>query len=129
MFLLAHGMVKLLIVRIEICRGKDMTGKEFVKLCHDEKENILASYFAEDRESEVASILKSLIQAGVSKDELYRLVDTVMTDSYYTLLLGIDGAGSLGNTQKTYKLLDENGELLNPCGELEENAYSYFIEE
>ena len=41
MFLLAHGMVKLLIVRIEICRGKDMTGKEFVKLCHDEKENIL----------------------------------------------------------------------------------------
>ena len=105
-----------------------MTGKEFVKLCHDEKESILASYFADNGESEVSAILKILIQAGVSKDELYRLVDTVMTDSYYSLLLGIDGASSLGDTQETYKLLDENGDLLNPCGEIEENAYSYFIE-
>ena len=106
-----------------------MTGKEFVKLCHDEKESILKGYFADDGESEVSAILQSLIQAGVSREELYRLVNIVMTDSYYTLLLGIDGACSLGNTQETYKLLDENGELLNPCGEIEENAYSYFIEE
>ena len=106
-----------------------MTGKEFVKLCHDEKENILASYFADDGESEVSIIIKRLTQAGVSKDELYRLVDTVMTDSYYTLLLGIDGACSLGNTQETYKLLDENGKHLNPCGEIEDNAYSFFMED
>lgn len=106
-----------------------MTGKEFVKLCHDEKESILASYFADEGESEVSAIIKRLIQAGISRDELYRLVNTVMTDSYFTLLLGIDGASSLGNTQETYRLFDENGELLNPCGEIEENAYSYFIEE
>jgi len=106
-----------------------MTGKDFVKLCHDEKENILASYFADDGESEVTSIINSLTEAGVSKDDLYKLVDTVMIDSYYTLLLGLDGACSLGDTQATYKLLDENDELLNPCGEIEENAYNYFIEE
>ena len=57
-----------------------MTGKEFVKLCHDEKESILASYFADNGESEVSAIIKRLIQAGISRDELYRLVNTVMTD-------------------------------------------------
>ena len=48
---------------------------------------------------------------------------------YYTLLLGLDGEASLGNTQITYKLYDENGNLLNECGELEAAAYRYFVEE
>ncbi|SFO64275.1 hypothetical protein SAMN05216351_12221 [Pseudobutyrivibrio sp. JW11] len=52
-----------------------------------------------------------------------------MTDSYYTLLLGIDGACSLGDKQITYKLYDEEGKHLNPCGEIEENAYQYFMED
>lgn len=47
----------------------------------------------------------------------------------HTLLLGLDGEASLGNTQITYKLYDENGNLLNECGELEAAAYRYFVEE
>lgn len=106
-----------------------MTGKDFVELCHTEKESILESYFAEDGESEVAAMIKELINDGLNKDNLYKLVNTVMTDSYYTLLLGIDGACSLGDKQITYKLYDEEGKHLNPCGEIEENAYQYFMED
>lgn len=47
----------------------------------------------------------------------------------HNLLLGLDGEASLGNTQITYKLYDENGNLLNECGELEAAAYRYFVEE
>ena len=106
-----------------------MTGKEFVQLCHTEKENTLDSYFAEDGESEAATMIKELVNAGVNKDDLYKLVNTVMTDTYYTMLLGLDGACSLGDKQITYKLYDEEGKHLNPCGEIEENAYQYFMED
>ena len=106
-----------------------MTGKDFVQLCHTEKENILDSYFEEDGESEAATMIKELVNAGVNKDYLYKLVNTVMADTYYTLLLGLDGACSLGDKQITYKLYDEEGKHLNPCGEIEENAYQYFMED
>ena len=36
------------------------------------------------------------MRAGVGKDDLYKLIDSVMTDTYYTLLLGLDGEASLG---------------------------------
>ena len=106
-----------------------MTGKDFAKLCYEEKKSILNSYFANEAQSAVSLIINRLIASGASKEELYKLVDTVMTDSFYTLLLGLDGACSLGNEQVTYKLYDEDGNFLNPCGEIEENAYNYFIEE
>lgn len=45
------------------------------------------------------------------------------------MLLGLDGECSLGDQQNSYKLYDEDGHCLNPCGELEESAYSYFMEQ
>ena len=104
-----------------------MTGEEFVKHCYDEKESILRQYFAESSESSVGEILSELIRSGADKEQLHKLVDTVMTDSFYTILLGLDGAASLGGEQVTYKLYDEEGSLLNECGELEESAYEFFI--
>ena len=105
-----------------------MTGEEFVKLCRKEKDSMMQIYFTEDSESEASRIIKEMVQTGTSKEDLYRLVNTVLTDNYYTLLLGIDGACSLGDKQIMYKLYDEEGNLLNECGEIEESAYSCFIE-
>ena len=105
-----------------------MTGEEFVKLCLKEKESMLRIYFTEDSESEAGVIIKEMVRAGANKEDLYRLVNTVLTDNYYTLLSGIDGACSLGDKQVLYKLYDESGNLLNECGEIEESAYACFIE-
>ena len=105
-----------------------MNGEEFVKLCYKEKETILNEYFSESSSTAVAKKVKNLMRAGVGKDDLYKLIDSVMTDTYYTLLLGLDGAASLGGKQISYKIYDEKGILLNKCGEIEEHAFTYFME-
>ena len=105
-----------------------MNGEEFVKLCYKEKETILNEYFSESSSTAVAKKVKNLMRAGVGKDDLYKLIDSVMTDTYYTLLLGLDGAASLGGKQISYKIYDEKENLLNKCGEIEEHAFTYFME-
>ena len=106
-----------------------MTGKEFVKLCYDEKESILHEYFDINSQSIVAKKLQDLMKSGVSKEDLFDIVNSVLTENYYNLLLGLDGAASLGGEQISYQLYDEKGNLLNECGEIEESAYNYFMEE
>ena len=76
----------------------------------------------------VAEKLRSLFEKGIGKDELYELLNLVLNENYYTLLLGLDGEAALGNVQNAYKLYDEDGNLLNECGEIEEAAYRYFME-
>ena len=105
-----------------------MNGEEFVKLCYKEKETILNEYFSENSSTAVAKKVKDLMRDGVGKDDLYKLIDSVMTDTYYTLLLGLDGAASLGGKQISYKIYDEKETLLNKCGEIEEHAFMYFME-
>lgn len=105
-----------------------MTGEEFVKLCYEEKEATLHEYFNKATKSEAADRIRKLLLSGVSESDLYELINLVMTENYYTLLLGLDGETSLGGKQITYRLYDDNNVLLNECGEIEENAFSYFIE-
>ena len=52
-----------------------------------------------------------------------------MNESFYRLLTGLDGETALGNEQIAFKLYDEDNNLLNECGEIEENAYSLFMED
>ena len=105
-----------------------MTGEEFVKLCFEEKESILAEYFQEDSQSVAAAKLNALMDKGIEKAELFDLLNLVLTENDYRLLLALDGEASLGNVQNMYQLYDEERNLLNPCGEIEEAAYRYFME-
>lgn len=105
-----------------------MTGEEFVKLCHSEKEAVLKLYFAEDSSTQVGAGLRKLMQNGVERQELYALVDLILSENYYSMLLALDGEASLGGEQIVYKLFDEEGNRLNECGELGGAAYSYFVE-
>lgn len=106
-----------------------MTGEQFVKLCYEEKEAILTGYFNPNSQTAVSKKISALIGQGISKDDLYDLLHLVLKENYYTLLLGLDGEAALGSEQISYKLYDEDGTLLNECGELEAAAYRYFIEE
>jgi len=106
-----------------------MTGEEFVKLCYEEKEAALKEYFDVNGESLVSEKIKNLIESGTDRDALQNVVDLVMNECFYALLLGLDGEASLGNVQMTYKLYDEDDNLLNECGEIEAAAFEYFMEE
>ncbi|MEJ7805922.1 MAG: hypothetical protein WKG03_08395 [Telluria sp.] len=44
----------------------------------------------------------------------------------YTLLLGLDGAASIGESQHSYKVFDESGALICGDGLVEIEAYSQF---
>ncbi len=57
------------------------------------------------------------------------LVDVILTDTFYTLLLGLDGSASIGDSQEAYRILDEQGELVSDCGDLEAEAYEHFHED
>ena len=105
-----------------------MTGEEFVRLCFAEKEAMLREYCAPESETKVRALLRELMPAGADQEKLRKLLDAVMTESWYTMLLALDGSASLSGTQMTYELHDEDGNVLNECGELEAAAWEVFME-
>jgi hypothetical protein len=106
-----------------------MTGEEFVELCFKEKESILKEYFDKNSQTLVTKKIYELIEKGTSKEALYDIIGLVLKENYYNLLLAIDGETQLAGKQICYQLYDEDKNLLNECGEIEEAAYRYFMEE
>ena len=82
-----------------------MTSDEFAKIFYIEKLNFLKSCFEE---------------------RLKEVIDTLLTDVFYSVLLGLDGENSIGNTQQTYKIYDKEGCLISDCRELKACIYEYF---
>ena len=105
-----------------------MTGEEFVKLCLIEKETILKQYFDEACTTEVGSKLNHLLEDGADRAALYTLLNLVLNETYYNLLLALDGEASLGGKQVNYKLFDDEMNQLNNSSAIETAAYQYFME-
>ena len=107
-----------------------MTSDEFAKNFYLEKLNILKSCFEEQPQypSTVNAKIKEMALSSTQQEQLKDVIDTLLTDVFYSVLLGLDGESSIGNTQHTYKIHDEEGNLISHCGELEVSAYEYFHE-
>ena len=105
-----------------------MTGEEFVRLCFEEKESILREYCSAETESAVGAMVRDLVRAGADQETLHKLLDLVLTENWYRMLLALDGSASLGGEQMTYEVRDEDGNILNECGELEAAAWEVFME-
>ena len=70
--------------------------------------------------------IKNIVSKGVSYEEVKELIDSVMNEAFYTMLLGLDGETSLGDVQMQYKVYDENDNLLDG---IESYAYDVFMDE
>jgi len=107
-----------------------MTSDEFAKNFYIEKLNFLKSCFEEHPKypSAVNAKIKEMALDSTQQEQLKDVIDTLLTDVFYSVLLGLDGEHSIGNTQHTYKIHDEKGNLISDCGELEVSAYEYFHE-
>ena len=103
-----------------------MKAEEFVNNCFKEKQEMLKLYFDREKETQVGKQIKSIVSKGVSNDEIKKLLDSVMNEVFYTILLGLDGETSLGDVQMQYKIYDENDDLLE---EIESYAYDLFMNE
>jgi len=106
-----------------------MTAKEFVELFHIEKKEMIDLYFNSLEKTEVKAKLESLDLTTKQMEQMQGIIDTVLTDAMYTILLGLDGGASIGNVQQTYEIYDENGNKLSECGDIEQYAYELFHEE
>ena len=105
-----------------------MRAKEFVEMCYEEKEIQLKEYM-NGNESLVAKLKNELALSNKQEKILYKLVDTILIDTYITLLYALDGTASLGNgKQENFKLYGEDGNLVFNSGELEIATYEAFYE-
>ena len=107
-----------------------MTSDEFAKNFYLEKLNFLKSCFEEHPKhpSAVNAKIKEMALDSTQQEQLKNVVNTLLTDVFYSILLGLDGEHSIGDIQQTYKIYDEEGNLISDCGELEASAHEYFHE-
>lgn len=101
-----------------------MTPAQFVGLFVKEKRELLSSYLT-DSDSAIAAQIKELDLSPKDRRTLKAILDGILTDAFYTVLLALDGAGSLGGKQATYSLRDEKGHELTG-GEIEAAAWERF---
>ena len=82
-----------------------MTAEEFVNNCYKEKQEMLKIYFDKEKETQVGNQIKNIVSKGsILNDEVKGLVNSVMNEVFYTILLGLDGETSLGDIQMQYKV-------------------------
>lgn len=104
-----------------------MTAEEFVNNCYKEKQEMLKIYFDKEKETQVGNQIKNIVSKGsILNDEVKGLVNSVMNEVFYTILLGLEGETSLGDIQMQYKVYDENDNLLDG---IESYAYDLFMNE
>ena len=103
-----------------------MNTEELVKAFYNEKQDFLKEYLSENPETEVGQLIKSLNLTKEQSLIMEKVMNSALTDVFYTILLGLDGCASIGGIQEMYELKDENGNQLN--GKIEGYAYEYFHE-
>lgn len=105
-----------------------MSPEEFVKNFYLEKQNILHSSF--DNQMEYRSMTSKKIEElnldEIQTEKLKEIVSGLLTDTFYTILLGLDGSASIGSIQQSFKIYDEKNNLISKDGDLEGYAYEYF---
>src|SRR6476620_505129 len=99
-----------------------MTADEFVKGFYLERQSLIDTYFNLDSKTEVSELIKALNLDDKGTERLRQILNSSLRDTFYTILLALDGEASIGDKQPPYKLFDEeNNELTG--GEIEAAAY------
>ncbi|MDQ8035434.1 MAG: hypothetical protein REJ50_25805 [Bordetella sp.] len=101
-----------------------MDARQFVSNWKAEKTSILARLGA--GEGAAGARLAAAGLSAEQREHVLGAIDAALTDTLYTLLLGLDGSAQIGDDQQTYAIHDEDGNLLSDCGELEAEAYAQF---
>ena len=102
----------------------------FAKAAREEKDAMLENYLS-STDSMAGEQIAKLKAAGASDELIREVFDSVLTDCFYNILLGIDGQmpiGSLG--ERSYRLLAPDSTVIaNASGTLAEAAYEAFYGE
>ena len=103
-----------------------MKAQEFVAAWKREKEDLVARFTDPAGSTLVAERIRSLDLSVAQREQVPAIIDAILTDVFYTLLLGLDGSASIGGIQQAYKVYGEDGELISDCGDIEAEAAEAF---
>lgn len=110
-----------------------MTAEEFVRNFYLEKRELMKSSFDFESDISIRSYVSTKIQElNLDEEQLEKfkhIISVLLTDTFYTILLGLDGSACIGECQRGYKIYDENDNLISECGEIEAEAHRYFHED
>ena len=106
-----------------------MDAKEFVASWKREKEYLLETFIDPSGESMIAQKIRNLNLTYDQNKLMKEIVNDILTDTFYTLLLGLDGEANIGDVQTAFKIHDENGNVISSVGEIEAEAWEQFHEE
>jgi len=104
----------------------ELTPAEFVTHWRVEKDDLLERFMSDAGESLIAQKISAMGLGEQQAMMLRDILDTALTDAFYTLLLGLDGAASIGSNQCSYRVLDEDGLIVCGDGRVETEAYAQF---
>lgn len=102
-----------------------MTSEEFVKEFYLLNKALIEGAFTVFSGWKVSSMIAELKLDDKTTLQLKNIMSTLLTDAFYTILLGLDGEVQIGVKQELYKIYDEDGNELTG-GEIEAYAYEYF---
>jgi hypothetical protein len=86
---------------------------------------MLAEYAKLNGQSEVGRHLRAAGLSGAQREHVAKALETALTDAFYTILLALDGAASLGGEQQVYRVVDEGGHTISGGdGTLEAAAFT-----
>lgn len=102
-----------------------MTAEEFVKEFYLLKTELTDSAFDANSGTKVSTMIVGLNLDSKTRFQLQNVISTLLTDAFYTILLGLDGEAQIGIRQELYKIYDESGNELTG-GEIEAHTWEYF---
>lgn len=104
-----------------------MLTMDFVTGAKAERDALALTYAAADASSTVGTLLAEADLSEAQREKVVSALDQALTDAFYTMLLALDGAASLGAKQQSYRLIAEDGTLVSEGnGSLEAAAFDVF---
>ncbi|MBB1598236.1 hypothetical protein [Achromobacter sp. UMC46] len=100
-----------------------MDAKEFVANWNALRAELLAAFTAPEAASEVAAKVREMGLSAEQSVQMQGVLDTVVKDTMYALLLGLDGEASIGDSQQAFTITDEDGTVIQG---IEEAAWECF---
>ena len=103
---------------------REINAQEFIALWKREHDELLRTFCEPHGETAVASAIANLGLTDEQRMDLIGVLRLILTDVFYTLLLGLDGEASIGGHQAHYTILDEPNTPIGAPGEIEAEAWA-----
>lgn len=100
-----------------------MDAKEFVGNWQALRGELLETFVAADGGSEVAAKVRALGLSAEQQAGMRDVLDAALRDTMYSLLLGLDGAASIGDSQEQFTIAGEDGVVIE---DIEAEAWECF---